>query len=153
MSTNWGDAFVEAMRTTLNGVAGLPSARAWANRTDDPAPPFLDDTIVTFDTQWRESGPDGWKRVTAVYRVGVYVGTGRDVHLSALYAAAIESAYMSATITIKGEPAELLGTRIGPPSPGDALYVVRPGVAAPQRTTPQTGFNPGGQFQARYRHG
>lgn len=124
MSTNWGDAFVLALRNVLVTVPGLPATRAWANRTDDPAPPFVDDTLVTFDTQWRESGPDAWKRVTAVYRVGVYVAVGRDVHLSASLAAAIETAFMNAALTIEGNPADLLGTRIGPPQEGEALYAL-----------------------------
>lgn len=126
MATNWGDAFLVAMRTLLTGIAVLPSTRAWMNTNTTPSAtePFVADRVVSFDSVPAECGPGARKRRTVAYQVLICWPTGRDGFDTLALSAAVEDAVTAAsdagTLTIPGaDPLELLSTRAGPTSDGE----------------------------------
>ncbi len=116
MPTNWGDALLQALRTQLVTVAGLPAARQWLNTSGTPSPTaaFIEDGFVTLDSEYSECGPTAWSRTQATYRVSIRVPIGTDAHVASSIAAAIVSSFRTATITVLGYPIELQSTRVGP---------------------------------------
>jgi hypothetical protein len=113
---SWGDDLLMALRTRLVTVSGLPAARRWANTTGtpDPTQPFVEDGFTTLDSQYRECGPDAWRRTDATYRVSIRVPLGTDAHAAMALAGAIETAFASTPMTVGTYPLEILSTRAGP---------------------------------------
>lgn len=119
MSTNYGDALLQALRTLLVTVPGLPATRCWLNTSTTPAPtePFVEDGFTTFDTQFRECGPTAWKRTDATYRVSLRVPVGTGAHAISATAAAVAETFQAAsgtTLTVDGNPVDILAVRTGP---------------------------------------
>lgn len=124
---NWGDAFVQAMRTVLVTVSGLPTTRCWANTITEPPQDAasVDDAITAMRTEPAECGPGAIKRVVAQYRVVLYVPLGGDIHAVMSLAAAVESAFYAAsvagTLAVLGNPVEVLAIDWRE-APGAALF-------------------------------
>lgn len=121
MATNWGDAFLTAVRTVLTGIGSLPTTRAWMNTTVSPSPTaaFIADRVVAFDSVSAACGPGANKRRTVAYQVLVSWPVGQDGFDTLTLSAAIEDAFQAATeagtMTIPGgDPIELVSVRGGP---------------------------------------
>ncbi|MBX9853919.1 MAG: hypothetical protein K2Y26_00210 [Gemmatimonadaceae bacterium] len=123
---NWGDAFVQAMRTAVKTVPGLPTTQCWANTTPQPSTvaASIDDGIMAMDEEPMECGPGAWWRVIAAYRVVLYVPLGGDIHAITSLAGAISNTLRTATIAVLGQPVEVTRIRIGQEQVGDALYML-----------------------------
>lgn len=127
---NWGDAFVQAMRTVLVTVAGLPTTRCWANTVTEPPhdAASIDDAIVAMDTAPAACGPGAIKRTEATYRVVLYVPLNSDIHAITSLAAAIEAVFWAVadagTLTVLGNPVDVLRIRVGPHAEVGALYAL-----------------------------
>jgi len=123
---NWGDAFVQAMRNAVKTVSGLPTTQCWANTTVQPSQvaASVDDGLMAMDEEPSECGPGAWWRVTAIYRVVLYVPLGGDIHAITSVAGAISNTLRTAAITVLGQPVEVTRLRIGPEMVGDALYAL-----------------------------
>ena len=126
MAINWGDAFVQSMRAVVVSVGGLPAVRLWANTVSTPPhdAESIDDGLMTMDAEPMEVGPGAWKRTEAAYRVALHVPIGGDVHRIASLAAAIETAFWAASITVQSQPLYIRRIRIGPPTAGDTWYTL-----------------------------
>ena len=117
MSTNRGDELLSVLRTRLLTVASLPAARAWQNQRFEPTPgsAFVEDGLVTIDTERRETGPSAWGRTTALYRVAIRVPTGTDAFAALSLGVAITDAFTNgATLTVLGNLLVVITTRTGP---------------------------------------
>ena len=101
MSTNRGDELLSVLRTRLTGVSSLPAARAWQNQRFEPTPgvDFIEDAMLTMDTQRREVGVNAYGRTTALYRVIVHTASGAGAMPALAIAAAITDA-IAATATL-----------------------------------------------------
>lgn len=111
MATNWGDALLQALRTTLLTVPGLPSTRKWDNQRADtpPTAASVGDRFIALDTVDREVGPDAWKRTTATYRIELRVPRGTDAHvITALLSATTTTFLTAGTISVLGNAVEVL---------------------------------------------
>jgi hypothetical protein len=121
MATNWGDAFLTAVRTVLVAIPSLPTTRAWMNTTVQPSvmAPFIADRVVAFDSVPSACGPGANKRRTVAYQVIISWPVGQDGFDTLTMSAAIEDAFQAATeagtMTITGgDPIELVSVRGGP---------------------------------------
>jgi hypothetical protein len=116
VSTNWGDALLETLRTQLVTVPTLPAERRWQNTSGVPSPTaaFVEDGFVTVDSEPREVGPDAMWRTSVTYRVSIRVPIGTGAHVASAIGADVVAAYQVSTLTVNGEPCEMESARMGP---------------------------------------
>jgi hypothetical protein len=110
------------LRGVLVTVAGLPADRRWLNTTGAPPAtgPFVDDGFTSLDSTFAECGPNAMRRCEATYRVSIRVPAGSDAHAALTVAGNIEDTFAAMTLTIGGQPVEVLSTRSGPALPEGA---------------------------------
>ncbi len=116
MSTNWGDAMLQTLRTQLVTVPTLPAERLWQNTSGVPSPTtaFVEDGFVTVDSEPSECGPSPMWRTTVTYRVSIRVPMGTGAHVASAIGAAVVAAFQVSTLTVDGKPCEMESARIGP---------------------------------------
>lgn len=119
MATNIGDELVGVLRTRLQTAPSLPSTRMWQNQRGEPAATasWVDDEIVTWDTEDREVGPSAWKRSEVLYKVGLRVPTGTDVHTAMAMAFGIRDTFTASPLTVSGQSVWATNGRTGPTLP------------------------------------
>lgn len=110
------DDVLKALRGVVVSVPSLPTERRWLNTT--AAPPstgaFVEDGITSLDSEPAECGPTAMQRCEMTYRVSIRVPANTDAHAALSLAYAIRDAFRTMTITVAGEPVEVLSTRAGP---------------------------------------
>jgi hypothetical protein len=119
MPTNRGDALLQALRTVLLTVSGLPAQRMWQNQRAEPTPTAssVEDEILLWDTRARELGSasnGAWARSDVLYRVKVRVPKGTDAHVLFALVVAIGDAFRTATMSIDGQTVTVEDIRTGP---------------------------------------
>ena len=106
---------LSALRGVLVTVPGLPADRRWLNTTaPPPSGPFVDDGFTSLDSAYAECGPNAMRRCECTYRVSIRVPAGTDAHAALTVAGHVEDHFASMTLTVGGNPVEVLSTRSGP---------------------------------------
>jgi urease alpha subunit len=117
-----------ALRARVDGTAGLPAGRAWANASYTPTPGvgYVSDTLELADTRPHELGATGRGRTEALYTVRVHVPAGTAAIAALTHAGALVDAMRAAVppMTVNGEPVRVSEARVETPLQLEPWYVV-----------------------------